>query len=247
MAPSIFTADRRSNDEKRLFRAIDSGDLQEAHAAISAIQKTPLEARDRLSKALLFAVQRDALEASKLLVHHGADIEARDSALWRTPLIIAGHMGSEQIVDFLLGVGADVHAEDDFGNTVMFVVAESGSAKLIELLIAHGCDPEHRNDLGWTPIISASANGNLEAVSELAKQGASLEARAALGWTALIVAAQNDEADVVSLLLELGAKRDAIDTFGRTALSASDEGGATAEILRGQTTFLHGGDSAANA
>ncbi|ESZ08446.1 hypothetical protein X737_33370 [Mesorhizobium sp. L48C026A00] len=194
---------------------------------------------------MLFAVQCDASAASQRLVHRGANLEARDPALWRTPLIIAGYQGSAQMVTFLLEAGADVHAVDDFGTTALCAAAETGSAALLELLIAHGSNLEHRNDLGWTPLISASANGNLEAVNALAKLGASLEARAVLGWTPLIVAAQSDEADVVFRLLELGARRDAVDNFGRTALSASQGGEATANILERNAARGHAGASTA--
>ncbi|RWI00412.1 ankyrin repeat domain-containing protein [Mesorhizobium sp.] len=221
VASDFCAANRLSNDEKHLFRAIDSSTDMALSAAISAIEDACPAPAERLNRALLFAVQRDALAASKRLVHHGANLEARDPALWRTPLIIAGYEGSAQMVTFLLEAGADVHAADDFGTTALCAAAETGSAALVELLIAHGSDLEHRNDLGWTPLISASANGNLEVIDALAKLGASLEARALLGWTPLIVAAQSDKADVVSRLLELGARRDAVDSFGRTALSAS--------------------------
>ncbi|AZV79018.1 ankyrin repeat domain-containing protein [Parasedimentitalea marina] len=239
IASDISAAGGLSNDEKRLFREIASGHDEALGVAIPAIESACPASVVRLSRALLFAVHCDALSASKQLVRHGARLEVRDQALWRTPLIIAGSLGSTQMVGFLLEAGADVHAEDDFGNTALCVASETDSTALIELLIAHGSDPEHRNDLGWTPLISASAIGNLKTVNALIKQGANLESRAVLGWTPLIVASQSGSADVVSRLLELGARRDAIDCFGRTALLASQEGQATTEILMCSAACSH--------
>lgn len=207
--------DHYSSDEKRLFRATDSGPAEAQGDAISEVESAAAAPAGSLNRALLFVIGCDAASASKLLINHGANVEAREPALWRRPIIVARSRGSIHIEEVLLETGAKVHAEDEFGNTVLYATAESGSAALIELLIANGSEPEHRNDQGWTPLISASTNGDLEADNVLANRRVSLEARAVLGWALLIAAAQSDQVDVICRLLELGAKRDAVGNVRR--------------------------------
>lgn len=220
-----------SENEKRLFRAIDDEAADELEQAISAIGKPSLATTERLNRALLFAVQCGALDACKRLVSKGANIEARDPVLWRTPLILAGDLGFVSIVAFLLESGADVHAEDDFRNTALCVAADLGTAKLVDLLIQYGAHLEHQNDLKWTPLITASASGNIETFHALTKQGAYLDARAVLGWTPLMVAAQTGQTEVMCRLLELGADSDIADNFGRAVSSVSPHSEADIKIL----------------
>jgi ankyrin repeat protein len=220
--------------EKFLLKAVDSGIHDALDEAISAVENATAPSSDRLDRALIFAVQRNALPAAKLLLRRGASVEAREPTLWRTPLIVAAHDGSLTMTEFLLENGADVGAEDDFGNSALNAAAEKGCAALMDLLVAHGAEVDHRNDLAWTPLISACASGNLAAVNMLTDHGASLEARSVLGWTPLIVAAQNDHAGVVARLLELGARVDVTDSFGRTALAVADSNRTVADIFSRQ-------------
>lgn len=217
--------------EKCLLKAVDSGIHDALDEAILALKNLTEMFEDRLGHALIFAVQRNALPAARLLIRRGAPIETRESTMWRTPLIVAAHDGSLAMAEFLLESGADVSAEDDFGNSALNVAAENGCVALVELLVAHGAELDHRNDLKWTPLISACANGNLAAINVLASRGANLEARSVLGWTPLIVAAQNDHADIVARLVELNVRVDAKDSFGRTALAAAEMNQTVADIL----------------
>jgi uncharacterized protein len=217
--------------EHCLLRAVDGGIDGALDEAISAVENAVIPSGDRLDRALMFAVQRNALAAAKLLVQRGASVNVRELTMWRTPLIEAAYDNSLMMVEFLLKNGADVGAQDDFGNSALNVAAEAGCSALIATLVAHGAELDHRNDLEWTPLISACASGNLPAVNVLIDCGASIEACSVLGWSPLIVSAQSDRPEIVERLLELGARIDSTDCFGRSALAASNSSSTVADIL----------------
>ena len=70
-----------------------------------------------------------------------------------------------RVVCFLVENGANVHAHNALGNSVLHVVLESLSAhrspgvKLMELLVAYGCDPFEANSHGKTPLGIAVERG----------------------------------------------------------------------------------------
>jgi ankyrin repeat protein len=91
--------------------------------------------------ALMWAVPD--LEKVKLLVAHGADVNARSGSLERTPLLIAaGYPRSVEVLRFLIANGADVHAKDKRGMRALGIAARSADLGVVRFLIENGCDPK---------------------------------------------------------------------------------------------------------
>ena len=65
------------------------------------------------------AAAASSVEAARLLLAHGADVNARDSA-GRTPLIIAAsNMGTDEMIQLLVESGADPSIVDSDHNTAL--------------------------------------------------------------------------------------------------------------------------------
>tara|TARA_B100000745_G_C20083095_1_gene370060 strand:+ start:367 stop:672 length:306 start_codon:yes stop_codon:yes gene_type:complete len=79
----------------------------------------------KINEKLDDAINRDDLDEVKALVSKGADIECVD-AFGCTPLMNAAWVASEEIVGFLLGLGADYSHQDNDGKTALDRVLEIG-------------------------------------------------------------------------------------------------------------------------
>jgi ankyrin repeat protein len=89
----------------------------------SAMRVTPLAS----------AVAGDHAAVARLLVEHGADVNARQNGGW-TPLHSAAANGDEELVLFLLDAGAVASAAQDEGRTAADLAAERGHPELESLL-----------------------------------------------------------------------------------------------------------------
>ncbi len=105
----------------------------------------------------------------RLLVQHGADVNAADFDQKWTPLHFAARDHKEEIVRVLLEAGANVDAIDSFGNTPLWraVMTASSNLAVIKELIKHGADPYKKNNHGIAPIDIARQSGRDDIVSAL--------------------------------------------------------------------------------
>jgi ankyrin repeat protein len=152
----------------------------------------------------------DHLDYIKLLLDHGADVNARmkDSTETRTVF-------TDQWLD-------------ENGATAFLRASQSGDLVLMKLLLAHGADPKidtvwHVTALqvaagiGWVEGITYewSEDATLQTVKMLLDLGLDVNAQADTGRTALHGAAHKGRPAVVQVLVDHGAKLDIRD-FGNT-------------------------------
>ena len=106
--------------------------------------------REQLHEA---AAQGD-LAKVKELAEKGADINAFDEDLSRTPLHYAVIAGHRDVAAYLLSVGADVNAHEEakIGETPLGTVAATCSYEMAELLINAGANPTIPGWMGRTPL-----------------------------------------------------------------------------------------------
>uniref|UniRef100_A0A8C0HH17 Ankyrin repeat domain-containing protein 7 n=1 Tax=Buteo japonicus TaxID=224669 RepID=A0A8C0HH17_9AVES len=98
--------------------------------------------------ALHLAVISPNISVAGLLLDHNANIDAQNKGC--TPLILAVSEHHEEVVEFLLKKGADVHARDQCERTPLMTAASGGELNLIKVLLQYGADVSHKDTNGWT-------------------------------------------------------------------------------------------------
>ncbi len=107
--------------------------------------------------ALHWAANSGALQVMKLLIKHGADVDAR--SVYGTPLHNACEDIQDRAVGLLLKHGAKVDALDQDGWTPLMFGAhwDERAVKMVTLLLKAGAKPNHRTKDGWTPVLIANS------------------------------------------------------------------------------------------
>jgi len=147
----------------------------------------------------------DHLEFIKVLLEHGADVDARVTANtetrtiftnhWffepgTTPFVRASQSGDLALMKLLLSYGADPKATNDFGDTALSAVAGIGwvegvtyehspqeSFEVAKMLLDLGLDPNSQNRDLRTPLMGAAHKGRNEVVQLLVDHGGKLDMR----------------------------------------------------------------------
>jgi uncharacterized protein len=194
---------------------------------------------------LIEAADSGNMEAMKVLLEKGANVNVRDSYGW-TALMTAVSDGHPEIMNYvrylssafweknnpakkdhtkvaalLLEKGADVNARDEAGRTALIAASYDGKSKVVELLIEKGADVEAKSSDGSTALISAAGRGQTEVVKLLLKKGATADAKDNFNQTALMKAAWMRHPEVVKALLDKRADVNAKGSNGWTALNSA--------------------------
>jgi Ankyrin repeats (3 copies) len=117
----------------------------------------------------------------------GADVNARDTALGRTPLFHAVALPERKpaIAELLLARGADVRAHGREGETPLHVAAISGNEAQMRVLLDHRAEIDARDASGKTPLHNAATLARIDAASFLVSRGADVSLRNRNGETSL--------------------------------------------------------------
>jgi ankyrin repeat protein len=103
---------------------------------------------------LHLAVFGRAPQAARVLLEHGADVEAMSTGeIARVrPLATAAFVGSTELAEVLLDAGADVNGRSEGGFTALHSAAQNGDEPLTRLLLSRGADPSLTTDQGERPL-----------------------------------------------------------------------------------------------
>ena len=195
--------------------------------------------RDNNSFTALHAAVRDseygedqaqrvrALATAKVLLAHGADVNARlhqEKPTVRalnelqfegaTPIFLAAEVNNLEVIKVLVAAGGDPNIPTAYGTTALMVAAGAGTdvqrARSIEergmavetarYLLDHGADVNAVGEFGWTPLHNAAYQGLTDVIELLIDRGAKTETKDKLGQTPLSIS-------LAILTKEAGAKR----------------------------------------
>ncbi|KAL4967647.1 ankyrin repeat-containing domain protein [Aspergillus stella-maris] len=186
--------------------------------------------------ALLWSSWSGQYEASKLLLSHGADVNAV-SERYGTPLLVAALKGHDSIVQLLLDHGANIdHHCGKIGyaqyavtvryetnyvtshvGTALWAASLGGHFDAVALLLQRGA-----TGLDFA-LMSACRGGNLDVVRLLVDRGANLNARDEEGiyGTPVQAAAMGGHLHVLEFLFERGAEDEAWQGKYNTAINTA--------------------------
>jgi ankyrin repeat protein len=158
---------------------------------------------------LLLATRSNQVEAARLLIERGADVNAQDDQQ-DSPFLYAGAEGRLQILRLTLAAGADLKSTNRYGGTALIPAAHHGHVETVRTLLQTKIDVDHVNRLGWTALLEAILLGDggaahTEIVRLLVAHGANVNLADAQGLPPLAHAEQRGQRAIADLLRRAGA------------------------------------------
>lgn len=142
---------------------------EEKSETLANLNKQKLDEATHLD--LLFGAGHVTIDTVKLLIEHGAEINAKDK-YGRTALMIASMYGHPDTVKLLIESGADIRATDLNGKTALIKAVEIGRIHHVTLLIEKKVDINRYDDSGSTPLDYAKEKGRDKIIKLLLESGA---------------------------------------------------------------------------
>jgi ankyrin repeat protein len=168
-----------------IFQAAGAGDMARLQLLLKADPQLANLKSQRNWTPLGTAATSGRLEAVKLLLETGAEVNAADN-YGNTALSAAAFHGQTEIVRLLLAKGANPKAARQDGQTPL----HSANRASTELLVAAGAEVNARTLQGTTPLHEAAYRADYETVEFLVRHGAESNPRNSDGKTPLDYAAQ---------------------------------------------------------
>lgn len=188
-----------------LIAAATAGDTAAVRAALAA--GADVRAVDPTgATALVRAAYGNHVDAARVLVDAGADVNHEDSTQQSAYLIATSEIGDDvRLLDLTLAHGGDVRALDSFDGTGLIRAAHRGYPQVVDRLLAAGVAVDHVNNLGWTALLEAVILGDggpqhQAVVRSILAAGADRGVRDRGGLTALDHAREKGQTEVVRLL-----------------------------------------------
>src|ERR1051325_3175040 len=140
-------------------------------------------------------------------------------------LMMAASKGDAAEVQSLLDSGAQIDAQDVFGNTALIYAAAAGHLEIVELLLRYGARADIKNQVGVTAAMRAAAGGFARVVESLERKQGFMEQPGAYPLTLddpnrdrLVYAVPQGDVQAVTRLLSEGADVEAKTRDGQTPL-----------------------------
>jgi ankyrin repeat protein len=203
----------RANDAKRLVLLLEAG---QAVNETDFVLGTPLHA----------AVAQGSVPLAKILISHGADLEAPSEDRGARAIHLAANFGDLEMLNLLLDAGADIEAQDQTGQRPLLIAAATNNLKVVKVLLDRDADNAARESgEGQTPLMRASRLGFLEIAEVLVANGADINAVDNAGRSPLKLAATSSSyinvggGALIEYLVKNGADLNKKESAGYTALS----------------------------
>jgi ankyrin repeat protein len=231
--PCVRTSPGRST---ALHIAAKVGLAETCEMLIAKAGSSILEVRDCQGlTALKYAAIRGRTDNIKVLLQHGADVNAADNNR-ATPLFAASLEQHTNVARQLLEAGADVNALDANRHSALRAAVVSNNTALFVLVLQYGADIGVTDVLGQNELFSAAQYGHVCMMELLVQRGLSVHATDSSKRTPLIIAVVARQHATAEWLLQHGAAVDAVGNNGVTALrtvcdSASCDDATMVELL----------------
>jgi ankyrin repeat protein len=167
---------------------------------------------------LIEATKKQDAAAVRALLKQRVDVNTTD-ADGSTALHWAAQRNSLELVDLLMGAGANASAATRYRVTPLYLASLNGNAAVMERLLNAGADANGTAHEGQTMLMTAALAGHADAVRLLLTRGATVDTiEPYKGQTALMWAAAEGNAAAAAVLIEAGADLKLKSTGGFTPL-----------------------------
>jgi ankyrin repeat protein len=183
---------------------------------------------------ILKATQKGDVKTVKAILSVNPDLAKIKDKWGRTPLHFAVDINNVEIIECLIGSGADVDAIDVYAWTPLFRAIDKGKKEAAELLINKSADINHGMEDGFKAVHLASSVGNTELLELLLQRGANQHAKDRYGLTPLHIAAAYGFNSIVELLISYKTDMNAKSIDGGSAIHFAQAGGnqEIADLIR---------------
>src|ERR1035438_2650529 len=198
---------------EKFYSAIRENNLTQLKALLHQDEKarkgSANVADDRGITPLMYAAEIGSVDAMRLLMDYGADVNAQN-AFGSTALMWS--VSDPAKVRLLLDHGAQVNTVARSGRTALIVAAFTNpSAAVVRLLLAQGAKVGVMDTRHVTPLNAATFGNDTATVRLLLEAGADMDTPDTfIGLTPLMNAAGNRNLEAVKLLIAKGAKVNAV-------------------------------------
>ncbi|XP_037338637.2 poly [ADP-ribose] polymerase tankyrase-1-like isoform X2 [Pungitius pungitius] len=142
---------RNSDVDYRFLEAAKAGDLDTVQQLCTPQNVNCRDLEGRHSTPLHFAAGYNRVAVVEYLLHHGADVHAKDKG-GLVPLHNACSYGHYEVAELLVRHGASVNVADLWKFTPLHEAAAKGKYEICKLLLKHGADPSKKNRDGNQPL-----------------------------------------------------------------------------------------------
>jgi len=172
--------------------------------------KVDINANCNQGPAIQWAVSDGELSTVKLLGDAGANPNLGPTgrgAIQYTGLCTAAANNNLELIDYLIGIKADVNGAGPQGDTPLMAAAAWRRPEAIEQLFAHGADPNLKDKEGKTALMTACLYQDYNCIRALLAGKADPDVTDSQGETALTQAGDTGETWMIEMLKQAGARR----------------------------------------
>lgn len=171
----------------------------------------------KLGQTLLHvAVHYCRIEAVKYLLASGCNIHER--AEGGSPIHSVCYMGTEELLEILVGAGADIRSQDEIGWPPLHLAVCFGRPDLIAPILRLGGEIDHRDKKGRTALMIACSTRKPHCAKVLLEMGAKIDFKDLDGATAFFHALSNGVYEIVHELIKKGQSLKEQDPSGDNIL-----------------------------
>ena len=172
---------KKEKDEERAQEIMNEILVTAVHNNREALVRVLLERGAEATGQLVEACSHKPVNMAivKLLVKHGADIQARAKDERATPLTKAAGNGDLECVRYLVERGAKVNVGGPRNTSPLMFAARGGYLSCVDWLLEHGAEVNWRDDFGESALFEAASGKHFEVTELLLDRGADAAGR---GW-----------------------------------------------------------------